>query len=499
MHEKDGGGRFSMTGDNCMSKFSEYLRELLHSQGESIAGIAKNAGLERTSIHKALKDERILSYTALKKLIRYLQLTLPEVRELTCYYEMLLQGEDLYKIQEAICEILTDLIQLHLTGGLYVSGEIPSVRPSDFPELILGRAQVENAVREIWQYETALSGCQLEIFLPSGCVLTEFLLRLWRNGRDFSVKQLVNFVPSRFGAAENLRLVQKLLPLAFVSESRYFAYYYFENAAVQASVSPMSYFIVTPHFLITLDEKLSAAQVQTSPELLRLYRKRFFKVAEECQPLCSYEGDPLQILEAYMENTDQGAYYTMMLQPCLGRYYTRERIAGQFREEIPEREKLIECSDRRFGILRELTGDYYTIFSEKGLRQFVSDGVEIDLPSELVKPFPPELRLELLRQFREDIAQDKIHGCMVDPEEIPIPPYLTFTCDPRHGVHFYAVQGFSGGAFGCNLHIRDGGIGQSFCKFIKSLPGSRYVYEKERTLQILDGLIRDLQEGSGEG
>ena len=92
-----------MTGDNCMSKFSEYLRELLHSQGESIAGIAKNAGLERTSIHKALKDERILSYTALKKLIRYLQLTLPEVRELTCYYEMLLQGEDLYKIQEAIC------------------------------------------------------------------------------------------------------------------------------------------------------------------------------------------------------------------------------------------------------------------------------------------------------------------------------------------------------------------------------------------------------------
>ena len=46
---------FFNDGDNCMSKFSEYLRELLHSQERSIAGIAKNAGLERTSIHKALR------------------------------------------------------------------------------------------------------------------------------------------------------------------------------------------------------------------------------------------------------------------------------------------------------------------------------------------------------------------------------------------------------------------------------------------------------------
>ena len=60
-----------------MSKFSVFLKELLTQSGEPIARIAKNAGLERTSIHKALKDERILSYSALRQLIQYLQLTLP--------------------------------------------------------------------------------------------------------------------------------------------------------------------------------------------------------------------------------------------------------------------------------------------------------------------------------------------------------------------------------------------------------------------------------------
>ena len=90
---RESSGRIlSDDGGNGMSKFSEYLKEILSRQEESIAGIAKNAGLERTSIHKALKDERILSYTALKKLTRYLQLTLPQVRELTRYYEMLLRG-----------------------------------------------------------------------------------------------------------------------------------------------------------------------------------------------------------------------------------------------------------------------------------------------------------------------------------------------------------------------------------------------------------------------
>ena len=49
-----------------MSKFAAYLRELLDQRGEPISRVARNAGLERTSIHKALKDERLLPYTALR-------------------------------------------------------------------------------------------------------------------------------------------------------------------------------------------------------------------------------------------------------------------------------------------------------------------------------------------------------------------------------------------------------------------------------------------------
>lgn len=53
-----------------MSKFSNYLRKLIDQSGESIASISRNAGIERTSIHKALKDERILSLVCAQKNVR---------------------------------------------------------------------------------------------------------------------------------------------------------------------------------------------------------------------------------------------------------------------------------------------------------------------------------------------------------------------------------------------------------------------------------------------
>ena len=81
---------------------------------------------------------------------------------------------------------------------------------------------------------------------------------------------------------------------------------------------------------------------------------------------------------------------------------------------------------------------------------------------------------------------------MADIEKLPIPPYLTLTCDPQFGVHLYATQGFIGGAYACNLHIEESGTGQAFCDFIRSLPQSRYVWPLNRTLDLLDELLRDL-------
>ena len=61
-----------------MSKFSTYLKRLIADSGESISSLARTIGAERTSIHKALADERILSYKTVQALARHFNLSVDE-------------------------------------------------------------------------------------------------------------------------------------------------------------------------------------------------------------------------------------------------------------------------------------------------------------------------------------------------------------------------------------------------------------------------------------
>lgn len=80
-----------------MSKFSTYLR-LIATVGENISSLARTIGAERTSIHKALADERILSYKTVQALTRHFNLskTGSERKRFFQLYDILLQGEETY-------------------------------------------------------------------------------------------------------------------------------------------------------------------------------------------------------------------------------------------------------------------------------------------------------------------------------------------------------------------------------------------------------------------
>lgn len=68
-----------------MSKFSIYLKRLIADSGESISSLARTIGAERTSIHKALADERILSYKTVQALARHFNLSVDERKDFFSY------------------------------------------------------------------------------------------------------------------------------------------------------------------------------------------------------------------------------------------------------------------------------------------------------------------------------------------------------------------------------------------------------------------------------
>ena len=60
-------------GISDMSLFGEYLNQMIRGRGVPISRLAREAGVERTAIHKALNGDRILPYPAVESLVRYLE------------------------------------------------------------------------------------------------------------------------------------------------------------------------------------------------------------------------------------------------------------------------------------------------------------------------------------------------------------------------------------------------------------------------------------------
>lgn len=92
-----------------MSKFSNYLKNLIESSGESIAFISRKSNIERTSIHKALTDERILPYASVQALAQHFKLPLDERQEFFRLYDIQLQGEEAYENRQSVCDFLNSL------------------------------------------------------------------------------------------------------------------------------------------------------------------------------------------------------------------------------------------------------------------------------------------------------------------------------------------------------------------------------------------------------
>lgn len=475
-----------------MSKFSIYLEQIIKRSGEPIARIAKNTGLERTSIHKALKDNRTLPYSSLKKLIEYFQLTLPEAKDLMLYYDMYLQGESSYQIYNEIHQLMSDLNHLHFSSFSYKTEINEKLLASN--RIIQGQAEVEHVIQAVLHQE-ADDNAAIYLYLNNGEQrFSDIFMQFWRNAREFSIFQIIPFLSNSISdftdsTPENICRIRRLLPTALLSRGQYHAYYCYMNHNAQACLQPFPYYIVTPNFLLLLNEDCSSLYINQEASLIKFYRKQFEQTRSECHPLTSYSSDPRSVLSSYMDSTDQDGYYTMMTQPCGGRYYTRELIAKYIKSDLPYRNELIEMSVARFSRLADLQSNYYTIFTEEGIEQFARDGYIVDLPKAQVLPLDPEDRLFILQKLREDIAQGTVCGYIANPDQLPIPQYLTFTCDPKFGLHVYALDGFVSGGYTCNLHIYAANIGQIFCNFIRFLPNSKYVYSKEQTLSVLDHFI----------
>lgn len=473
-----------------MSKFSEYLTKLIENSGETVKQIADNSGVERTSIQKAKTDERDLSYKSVRALANYLNLTMDQRKELFLYHEMKLLDDDIFEKRQATAELLNDLASVH-----FFRTTPPNVEHLEFShKLIKGEYAIKNAIRTVLNYEaTHTVGAHFSMFLPEKLDLTQEFIELWMSDIEFTADSLVCFHTDKNGDFKNLKLLRSVIPLCLASCGNFHPYYFCE-APKTATMSPLSYYIITPNYLIQISEDISTAQIHDDKELISFYNCFFKKLIDCCDLLVNCNANILETLQEYIANTSPDCMRVLMPQPCPGRYITTDVIRKYMNNLDMPYNEMFALVDKHFSVLRHITGTYQTAFSEEGLINLINTCSLADLPPQYVPPLDPKDIKGMLIKLYKEIESGTVQGVIIRPTALQIPEYLSIYAHPTDGLHIYTTNAFIYGAYCCNIHITEKSICHLFNDFMESLGGkyNNMAYSKEDTLKLLKQHISEM-------
>ena len=150
------------------------------------------------------------------------------------------------------------------------------------------------------------------MYVPEKLDLTMELMELWLAQCDYSVDALLCFYSNHTSGSKNIQLLRSVIPLCLASRGSYRPYYFCETPKA-AALSPMSYYIITPHYLIQLSEDLSMAQIRDDTELIEFYQGFFRNLLECCDPLVRCNSN---IFRLASRTFNSSAYFPSRIRPA---------------------------------------------------------------------------------------------------------------------------------------------------------------------------------------
>lgn len=257
-------------------------------------------------------------------------------------------------------------------------------------------------------------------------------------------------------------------------------------------LTPMSYYVITPSYLIQFAGDLSTAQIQKKEELVTYFTGHFHNLLQSCDPLTQCDSDLISILHEHIDTTSPDELQILMSQPCPGRYITKDVISKYLKNQDIPYEPLYDLVAQHFSRLSHIP-KYCTIFTEKGLTDLLENRVLEDLPPQYVPPLEASDVIHMLRQLLDDMKNGNLSGCIAKPMQLQVPDYLSIYVNSTTGIHIYSTNSFIFGAYCCNIHITEESLCHIFHDFVQSLPGSPMVYSADDSIHLLEQRLEEAE------
>jgi len=484
-----------------MSEFSENLRSLITGSGSTIYKLAKDTGLERTLIHKALNDERTPSDEFVTKISDALMLTPSERLELQRNHEIRKIGVFRYHQRNQVKQLIELIAQAENDAKVFDRGAPPPPSGSfsfsdisgDTDKVYCGQFAVSNVVKSVVELESQRGeNAKIDFIVPARfSFFYEVLSINYMRNPSLHIRHVIALakkLPHSGQGNANIAALANVLRLTYSGGDGYSPRFYYTDADHYHDMAPMPYFILTSTQLVTLSAEMDAAVLYCNGDIIRLYANLFEAAAKQGTPLLKRMNNIYEIISYYLTLQRKAGGETSCLigpQPCLGHYITEELTEKKLIAELDQREEVKALIAKHFENMRRVAIADMGLFSIAGMEYLDETGYMTDVPSSYAYPLEHGETRDLMAHYIADIKKGRFSSFAINPSKLTVPLFTTILTDKPGGVHFltYTATDFKA------IFINEPSIVEAFGDFCDSIEKSDLVYSREETLRILESFV----------
>ncbi len=485
-----------------MNELGDYLKKLIDERGLTIYQICKSAKLDRTTLQRTIKGERLPSLSFFEKLCAHINVLAIQRQEVIRLYNIKKLGRGVYENRQYIKNMLGQVATISTRQNKSVESKRSinlNLAQEQSINVIEGEYNIQTFLRDIIEdefYNNDKPSIRLKIPFDSNSIFDLISHTCDNVERQFDIQHILKLSKNPAKLVDtnyNLKVITNILPFAFYKHGSYTPYYHYgqvEHSLDQEITMP--YYILTSKYLVQLSMKLDKLIFCSDKSVYKLYSDSFDDQKMHCYQLVKHIKNPQELLAIHVESIQsvEKSVYTLEAQPCFGAFFTPELIEKKILQGLPEREQLVGGANILYGNLyniQEKHGNYYT---KEGLEYFSTHGRITDIPSSCAPPFTKEEIRDLLLLLRSDIESDIFNSRIVDSNKLVVSQNSALTLYDDNRILIVNVD--ENEAMSACV-IDESSVCCAFFDFFNTIDEVGAVYTKKETLRIIDEVISQIK------
>jgi len=486
-----------------MSLFGEHLRSLVENNKVNIYALAKQAGLERTAIHKIMSGGRIPAEEFVQKLADALPLSPEERRRFLESYQISSIGELRYRQRTQVKELIESIAQIEKDIGTRQNHTGATPAPvGDTNTVAIGNFAVNNLVRSAIAEALSNERKQSIDFVVSDGYQYFYneLITGYIQYPKTQIRQIVTFlkkVDFIENSNANIKLLTQILPLAFVSGTGYHPHYIYKATSDVELTQAMPYFIIiSSEKLVLINKELNRAALICDRDIVDMYIESFEVMLTRSKPLIESFDSAFEILEYTMNVYDRSKsepFHWIEPEPCIGLFFTEDLIDRVIKPDIPNRNVLTKMANRHYSFIRENLLKNINVCTAEGTLRLIDTGMVYYTPKELVDPIPRSLMKDLLVKLQKRIEDKRVKVLFSNPSKIILPGNTLLAISRLTGINFIMSigDGSQPSKYLC-INLSEDSINEAFVDFVESIEESGLVYCEDESANTIAKIISEI-------